>query len=278
MKIKEVISKVGDFKRFLEEQQKSKSTIKAYLRATALFLIFAEKTSAQSLNNRILLDFKEYIINTFASSSSNTYIVGFNAFLTFIKHNGMRIKCIKRQSKDYVTFPLTEGEYARLMKVATSHDDDSCALFKTLAGTGIRVGELKYITVEVVKNGYVEINNKGKVRILWLSDSLRQFLLEYCKGRNIAHGIIFTGRNGISPLSTSAIWRKLNRLSTETSIDRKKLHPHNLRHFYANKFMRIVNDLNILCGLLGHSDIKTTTIYTHPGGDYIRKCINKVIA
>ena len=278
MRTKEAKVKIEGFKNFLEEQQKSKSTIKTYIRGVVLFFHYTEKNSVQTLNNRALLDFKEHIINSFASASSNTYIVGFNAFLTFIRHGGMRLKCIKRQSKDYVPHPLTEGEYGKLMKAALSHGGDACALFKTLAGTGIRVSELKFITVEVVTAGYGEVNNKGKSRELYLSDNLRRFLLDYCAEKNITSGIIFTGRDGVSPLSTSAIWRKLNGLSAETNIDRKKLHPHNLRHFYASKFMKVVNDIDVLSGLLGHSDIKTTTIYTHPGGDYIRRCVNKIIA
>ncbi|MCL2637299.1 MAG: tyrosine-type recombinase/integrase [Oscillospiraceae bacterium] len=278
MKTKEAKLKVDRFRQFLTEQQKSKSTIKTYIRGVTLFFLFIEGKGIDSLSDRALLDFKEHIINSFSSASSNTYIVGFNAFLTHIKHSGMRLKCIKRQSKDYVAFPLTEGEYVRLMKTAGTLGGDYCALFKTLAGTGIRVGELKFITVEALRNGYAEVNNKGKVRILWLSDSLRQFLLDYCAEKNITSGVVFTGRDGISPLSTSAIWRKLNGLSAETGIEKRKLHPHNLRHFYASKFMRIVNDIDVLCGLLGHSDIKTTTIYTHPDGDYIRRCVNKMVA
>jgi site-specific recombinase XerD len=278
MRIKEAKTKIEEFKRFLKEQQKSKSTIKAYIRGTTLFFLFAERSAAQTLSNHVLLEFKEHIINAFASSSSNTYIVGFNAFLSFIGYNGIRVKCIKRKSKDYVAFPLTEGEYIKLIKTARTLGNDTCALFKTLAGTGIRVGELKFITVEAVKNGYVEIYNKGKDRELWLSDNLCEFLLQYCTETGITEGIIFTGRDGVSPLSTSTIWRKLNGLSAQTHIDRRKLHPHNLRHFYASKFMKIVKDLDILSGLLGHSDIKTTTIYMHPDGDYIRKCVNKIIA
>lgn len=123
-----------------------------------------------------------------------------------------------------------------------------------------------------------EIENKGKVRDLYLSTSLCKLLLGYCADNNITEGVIFTGRNGDSPLSTNAIWRKINNLSEETGIERKKLFPHNLRHFYASKFMGTIGNINVLSGLLGHSDIKTTTIYTHPDGNFIRECVNKIVA
>ncbi|MDR2570951.1 MAG: phage integrase N-terminal SAM-like domain-containing protein [Oscillospiraceae bacterium] len=121
MRIKEAKLKVGRFKQFLTEQQKSKSTIKTYIRGVTLFFLFIEEKGIQSLSDRALLDFKEYIINSFSSASSNTYIVGFNAFLTYIKHGSMRLKCIKRQSKDYVPHPLTEcGVMSRVNEIKKS--------------------------------------------------------------------------------------------------------------------------------------------------------------
>lgn len=278
MKINEMKFRIGDFKKHLEHEQKSVKTIKTYLRAVAVFIEITEKVNSKKIVDAILIGFKEHLINSYTSATVNTYIIGLNTFLSFLKYRGIKIKCVKRQNKDYVANPISEEEYKVLVKATLDAGGDNCALFRTMTGSGLRVNELKFITVEAITAASTEIVNKGKVRQLYLSDNLCRYLLSYCVENDISEGVIFTGRDGVSPLSTSAIWSKINNLSEKTGIDKKKLHPHNLRHFYASKFMRIVNDLNVLKDLLGHSDIKTTTIYVHPDGDYIRKCVNKIIA
>ncbi len=55
---------------------------------------------------------------------------------------------------------------------------------KTIAQTGIRIGELKFVTVEAVKEGSTTVWNKGKFRTVYFIDSLCHELLQYCEKTN----------------------------------------------------------------------------------------------
>ena len=80
-----------------------------------------------------------------------------------------------------------------------------------IGSTGIRVSELKFITVEAVQRGRTEISNKGKMRIVFLPDKLRKLLKKYAQKHKRTEGAIFTTRTG-KPLDRSNIWRDMKKI------------------------------------------------------------------
>ena len=134
-------------------------------------------------------------------------------------------------------------------------------LMQTLGGTGIRVSELPFITVEAVKNGKAVVDCKGKRREILIPKKLREKLLAYCAGANIASGYVFVTRNG-KPLNRSNVWKELQRLCAAAGVDRRKVFPHNFRRLFAVSFYRAEKDIAKLADLLGHASINTTRIYS----------------
>ena len=136
---------------------------------------------------------------------------------------------------------------------------------QTLGATGIRVSELRFVTVEALRNGNAVVDCKGKRRVVLIPKNLRKKLLAYCKEANIASGSVFVTRNG-KPLNRSNIWKELQRLCESARVDRRKVFPHNFRHLFAVSFYRMEKDIAKLADLLGHASVNTTRIYIMESG------------
>ena len=130
----------------------------------------------------------------------------------------------------------------------------------TLCGTGIRIGELQFITVESARTGRAEIWLKGKSRTIVLQKELCRRLLKYAKANGIEHGHIFRTRSG-RPLDRSNVCHDMKKLCRKAGVDSRKVFPHSLRHLFARSFIAVEKNLAHLADILGHSRIETTQIY-----------------
>lgn len=141
---------------------------------------------------------------------------------------------------------------------------------QTICGTGIRVSELQYITVEAAKQGEAVVNCKAKTRSVFIVKELKQKLLRYAAEQNIKSGMIFVTRTG-KLISRTNIWREMKALCVEANVNPEKVFPHNLRHLFARVFYGIEKDIAKLADILGHSSINTTRIYIISTGTEHRK-------
>ena len=126
----------------------------------------------------------------------------------------------------------------------------------------MRVGELKYVTVQAITDGYTQIWNKGKYRYIYFSESLCMELMEYCNNSGINKGIIFIGRKEEKVITSAAVWKGLKNIAKELGIPEDTVFPHSFRHLFAKNYMEKVGDITELADILGHSRLETTWIYT----------------
>ena len=138
-------------------------------------------------------------------------------------------------------------------------------IIQTLCATGMRVSELRFITAAALSCGRAEITNKGKRRVVFLPDKLRQTLKKYLQKQKRTAGAVFVTRTG-NPLDRSNIWREMKSLCRLAGVAPEKVFPHNLRHLFARTYYAIEKDLSRLADLLGHSNVNTTRIYTAESG------------
>ena len=136
---------------------------------------------------------------------------------------------------------------------------------ETICATGIRVSEVKYITVGAAQKGRADISLKGKIRTILIPAKLCRKLLKYAKKQKTVSGEIFLTRNGM-PLSRSQIWAEMKALCQSAGVEPAKVFPHNLRHLFATAFYRACKDIVHLADVLGHSSIETTRIYLLTSG------------
>ena len=156
---------------------------------------------------------------------------------------------------------LTRAEYERLTGSARGGGRERLALvMETLCATGIRVSELRYVTVEALERGRAEVSLKGKVRTILLPRKLSRKLLKYAKSRGISRGEVFVTVTGRS-LSRKQVWQEMKRECARAGVEPGKVFPHNLRHLFARCFYKVSRDVAKLADVLGHSSIETTRIY-----------------
>ena len=167
---------------------------------------------------------------------------------------------------------LSREEYLRLIETAQAEGKERLALLmETICATGIRVSEVRYITVEAAKQGRAEISLKGKIRTILLPGKLCRKLLKYAKRQKTASGEIFLTRNGTG-LSRRQIWAEMKAICRAAGVAASKVFPHNLRHLFARTFYRVTRDVAKLADVLGHSSIETTRIYLiSTGAEHLRQ-------
>ena len=267
-------SMIGDFENYLRSDEKSENTIEKYLRDLQTFTIFA---NAREVSKTVVMEFKASLVENYEVTSANSMIAAINAFLRFIGWVDCCIKQLKIQKKAFCSEEkeLTKAEYVRLVNAAKAEGNERLNLIlQTICGTGIRVSELQFITVEAVRKGETIVSCKNKTRTVFIVRELQKKLLKYIKAKGIASGRIFITRSG-KPMSRCNIWREMKALCAQAGVSPDKVFPHNLRHLFARTFYGIEKDIAKLADILGHSSINTTRIYIiTTGAEHKRKMEN----
>lgn len=261
---------IENFRKNLELQEKSTSTIEKYIRDVKAFSVYAENAA---ITKEKVIAYKKYLGNNYAVRSVNSMLASINSLFSFLGWHDLRVKSLKLQQQVFCPEEkeLTKAEYARLCKTAEhKHNERLNLILQTICGTGIRVSELQFITVEAVKNGEAIVNCKAKTRAVFIVKELKQKLLRYAAEQNIKSGMIFVTRTG-KPISRTNIWREMKDLCEEANVNPKKVFPHNLRHLFDRVFYGIEKDIAKLADILGHSSINTTRIYIISTGTEHRK-------
>ena len=249
----------------LREQERARNTVQKYIHdLTAL----CEWLDGRPLEKAVLIEWKEHLITVYAAASVNSMLAAVNGFLRFMGWQQKMVKPLKIQKRMFYDEDkeLTKEEYRRLVVTAGQEGNERLALvLQTICATGIRVSELKFITVEAVRLGRAEISNKGKLRTVFLPGRLCEELKRYLRKDNRAKGAIFVTRTG-KPLDRSNIWRDMKRLCKGAGVEPEKVFPHSLRHLFARTYYSVEKDISRLADILGHSNIDTTRIYTIESG------------
>lgn len=261
---------IENFRKNLELQEKSTSTIEKYIRDVKAFSAYTENAA---ITKEKVIAYKKYLRNNYAVRSVNSMLASINSLFNFLEWHDLKVKSLKLQQQVFCSEDreLTKAEYARLCKTAKRKKNKRLNLIlQTICGTGIRVSELQYITVEAAKQGEAVVNCKAKTRSVFIVKELKQKLLRYAAEQNIKSGMIFVTRTG-KLISRTNIWREMKALCVEANVNPEKVFPHNLRHLFARVFYGIEKDIAKLADILGHSSINTTRIYIISTGTEHRK-------
>lgn len=254
---------IHDFKKYLISEEKSEATIKKYVHDVRCFFSFIDHREISKEEN---IAYKKYLIEEYSPVSVNSMLVALNCFLKFIERSECCVKLLKIQRQIFCQKEkeLTQNEYQRLVK--TARNTQLSFILQTICGTGIRVSELQYITVESVHAGQAVVNCKNKTRVILIPYPLQKILKQFIKKNHLKTGSIFINKKG-QPLDRSTIWRQMKGLCEKANVQPEKVYPHNLRHLFARIFYRIKKDIVHLADILGHSSINTTRIYTLETGE-----------
>lgn len=251
--------KLQEYKEFLEEKGLSSNTILLYVARAKDFTVSCPEWKR---DKKIILQYVEKMKAFYKPRTVNLYIISMNCYLKWEGYPEYTMKTQRIQARRSLNHILSLQEYHRMLDDAQqSGREKYYMIMRVLAGTGIRVSELAYITVEAVRNGSVDVCNKGKSREIYIPDALSETLLQYCRKKHIAEGILFEGVKG-KAISRNAVWQMLVKIADEAGVDKKKANPHSFRHLFAKTYMNKYGNLAELGDILGHSSLETTRIYT----------------
>ena len=260
------------FEDYLRHDEREESTIEAYLRSLTRF---AEWADGRAVTKELAMEWKTALSESgYRPISVNAMLAAVNKFFTCMGREDCKVKYLKLQRQMFRKSEkdLSKEEYQRLVQAAHEKGDLRMELIlETICATGIRVGELKYITGEAVRAGVAEIALKGKIRTILLPHRLCRKLQKYAKQQKIASGKIFLTQDGL-PVSRQFIWTRMKALCEAAGVERSKVYPHNLRSLFARSFYGSCRDVVRLADVLGHSSIETTRIYLmSTGKEYLRQ-------
>ncbi|MBQ7796295.1 MAG: tyrosine-type recombinase/integrase [Lachnospiraceae bacterium] len=257
---------IGAYRQYLHEEERASGTIEKYVRDVKRFATWLD---GRCVTKEMTAEWKEHLLTlNYCPSTINSMLASVHGFYQFAGWENCRTRFLRIQRQIFreQKKELGKTDYKRLISTAKSKKQDRLAMIiETIGATGIRVSELKYLTVEAVRQGQAVVSMKGKIRTILLPGKLIQKLLAYAKKKKITSGEIFLTRNGTS-VSRKQIWAEMKRLCKAAGVAATKVFPHNLRHLFARIFYKSSKDIVRLADVLGHSSIETTRIYLVTSG------------
>lgn len=259
------------YARHLWAEERAIGTIEKYLRDVRAFAAWTEN---QPVTQELAAAWKEHLLATGHSPGTvNSMLAAINGLFRFLDWN-IRVKFLKIQRRMFrdQSRELTREEYDLLVSTARASGKERLALLmEAICATGVRVSEVRYLTVEAARAGRADISLKGKIRTILLPGKLCRKLLKYARKNKTASGEIFITRSGKS-MSRRQIWAEMKALCRAAGVDPRKVYPHNLRHLFARIFYKSCKDIARLADVLGHSSIETTRIYlVTTGAEYTKQ-------
>ena len=260
---------------YLKQEERAPATLEKYLRDIRAF---AAWLGDSPVSREAVTGWKEYLLaQGRAPVTVNGALAALNGLFRFLGWD-CRIKFLKIQRRLFrdQSRELTRTEYEQLIRTAEAQGKHRLALLmEAICATGVRVSEVKYLTVEAARAGCAEISLKGKIRTILLPGKLCRRLLKYAKKQKIASGEIFLTKSG-KGMSRRQIWAEMKRLCAAAGVEPSKVFPHNLRHLFATAFYRACKDIAKLADVLGHSSIETTRVYLVTSGAEHRRQLDRL--
>ena len=250
------------FSTALFQAERSQATVEKYLRSVRAFSLFLD---GQPVTKDTVMAWKKHLQReeNYSPSTINASLAALNYLFNFLGWTDCRTHYLKIQRRLFreTGRELDRADYEKLIAAALGLGRERIALvMETICATGIRVGEVGYITVEAARAGRTEIYLKGKIRTILIPRKLCGKLLRYARRQRTGSGKIFLTRRR-NPLSRVQIWSEMKKLCAAAGVMASKVFPHNLRHLFARTYYSLYKDIVKLADLLGHSSVNTTRIY-----------------
>lgn len=254
------------FKEYLRKKNMSENTELAYIRTVRQLLFASEDLSEDSLRK-----YRNLLISGYRPATINQRVFAVNHFLLFLEEeypadftalSGFRLHSVKTPRETFQDSIITNEDCETLERnLKAEHHDFWYFIVRFLVTTGARVSELVQIKAEHLTCGYLDLYSKGgKIRRIYIPDSLCREAKAWCDCRGIVSGFLFVGKNG-RPVTTRGIHSQLKHYAVRYGIDPDAMYPHSFRHRFAKNFLSRSGDISLLADLLGHESIETTRIY-----------------
>lgn len=143
---------LGEFRTHMLYNEKSSATISKYMRDMTLFYRYMGEDG--TVTKEKVIGFKQMLTEQYAPSCTNSMLAAVNGFLKFMGWYDCVVKSLKIQQEAFRPDEkeLKKSEYYRLLEAAKEMKNKRLYyVMETIGSTGIRISELKFITVEAVQ-------------------------------------------------------------------------------------------------------------------------------
>jgi integrase/recombinase XerD len=247
---------IEKLKRELVIRNYSKETIKGYIYSVERFLVFSENLG---LNESSVKDYVQMGLSNKNPSSVRKDLFAIKFFFGKVLKQKLNLPNPKKNSP--LPNILTIEEIKKMIEVTTNIKHS--LIIKILYGSGLRVSEIVNLKKKDLNFDegliYVKLAKGKKDRFVTIPSSINEELKNYC---SLDSGNYLFESNRGGRLTKDTI-QKIVQNSAKKAEIKKRVYPHLLRHSFATHLLEQGTDLRIIQKLLGHSDIKTTQVYTH---------------
>ena len=266
------------------------NTVQAYLTDLRGFADFCDDNSinnASSITREVILDFLgDRQDNHFeVSTTLARKLISIKLFCRFLQQEGV----IENDPTEIMSSPrlwsylpgfLSTEEVDALLTAFPAQSKEPLlqrnrAILELIYASGLRVSEAAKLKVSDVNfdDGVVRVTGKGsKTRVVPVGKTALNILRWYLKNSRPVLAVegsntpeLFLSVRG-KVLNREWIWNMVKTAAVTAGIT-KEIYPHILRHSFASHLLANGADLRVIQEMLGHSDLRTTEIYTHVEND-----------
>ena len=257
----------------------------------SFFAYYSEKKSTDDLLETDLYEFLKYELSLGRSvSTALRKLSSTRGFYVFLKKEGHykgAIPDIETPKKPkHLPNCLSEEEVDKLLNapdLSSLSGIRDKAMLETMYSSGLRVSELLKLEKGQVNltKGVITVFGKGaKERKVPLSDYAIEYIRKYLnevrnKSEYKGSKYLFLSKKG-EPISRVYFFKQVKKYSELAGIE-TQVSPHTLRHSFATHLLNHGAQLRIVQGMLGHTNIATTQIYTHVSSDKLKSDYDKIM-
>jgi integrase/recombinase XerD len=264
-----------EIKKLLMVRAYSPNTISSYLACLNYFKKYFRGSKIDDLKKEDIIDYLFHLIkNNYSKSTQNQHINAIKFYFEKCLGKKREFFHIDRPIKDKkLPIILSKNEIQLLFN--STYNLKHLTILAVIYSCGLRVSELINIKINDIDNNRMVINirhSKGnKDRQVQLTNQILDLLRKYYK-KYLPVNYLIVGQNG-GKYSTTSIQKIIKNSALKAKIY-KKITPHTLRHSFATHLLENGTDIRYIQSILGHSNIKTTQIYTHVSNAHLKNIQN----
>lgn len=284
---------IVDFLEYLEiEQNRSQKTIANYDRYLQRLVEFAGDKDVKKIDDDLIRKWRIWLARhkdnqgeEMGKTTQNYHLIALRSFLKYAAKRNIETMTsdkieLARVKRPQIGF-LDTDEVQRLFDIIDTSNPVGLrdrAMLELLFSSGLRVSELVNLNRDHInlERGEFQVRGKGqKDRPVFISPEAAEAVGLYLKSRNDEYDPLFihysgSKEDGYTRLTARSVQRLVKRYAGLAGIT-KVVTPHTLRHSFATDLLINGADVRSVQGLLGHSNISTTQIYTHITDPQLRK-------
>lgn len=261
---------IDGFEKYLFDEELSRNTRESYMFAIRHF---ADRFD--TVNKTNIIAWKQALLIDKSPKTVNLRLSAMGKYCKYQKLN-IDIKRVKVQKIISVEDVITVDEYEKLLDGLVKENKIHYAVTVVLmAKTGARISEVLRLKKRDLRNDYIDLSTKGKIRRIYFPASLKNQLHDWTA--NMKDDDYLCQTHSGTPITRNGVYEFLKSCSAKYDIPKSHLHAHAFRHMFAIEFLKRNNNISLLADLLGHSGVNTTMIYLRMSQQQQKAEIDKAV-